>query len=314
MSRKVIIDCDPGIDDAVALTMALFDPRLEVLAVTAVAGNVTADLATRNVQALIEQLDPPKYPRIGAASPAETGAGTDARHIHGEDGLGNAGFACSTLIRQHPSEKIIADEIRAAPNQVTVLCLGPFTNLARAFQRDPALLEMVDQVVMMGGAVNCIGNVTPTAEFNIYADPESARAVFRAPITKTLVPLDVTSRIACDFGFINQLPPETTRAGQVLHKTVPFLSRVYRQQLGMEIFHLHDIVALVALTNPELFETVEMSGDVEISGELTIGTTVFDRRATFRGPRNMDVAKECDVAAVTDCILRGLADAGRASE
>jgi inosine-uridine nucleoside N-ribohydrolase len=310
MARKVIIDCDPGIDDAVALAMALFDPRLEVVAVTAVAGNVSADLATRNVQALIEQLDPPKYPRIGAATPSETGAGTDARHIHGEEGLGNAGLACSTLIRQHPADKIIADEIRAAPGQVTLLCLGPLTNLARTFQRDPSLIELVGQVVMMGGAMNCIGNITPTAEFNIYCDPESARAVFRAPLTKTLVPLDVTSRVALDFGFVNHLPPETTRAGKLLHKILPFLCRVYRQQLGMEVFHIHDAVAVVALTNPELFEMVEMQGDVECSGELTTGTTVFDRRSTYRGPRNMDVAKEIDVAAVTDCILRSLAAAG----
>jgi inosine-uridine nucleoside N-ribohydrolase len=310
MARKVIIDCDPGIDDAVALAMALFDPRLEVVAVTAVAGNVTADLATRNVQALIEQLDPPKYPRIGAATPSETGAGTDARHIHGEDGLGNAGIACSTLIRQHPSEKILADEIRANPNQLTVLCLGPLTNLARTFQRDPGLIELVGQVVMMGGAVNCIGNVTPTAEFNIYCDPESARAVFRAPLTKTLVPLDITSRIAFDFGFVNQIPPETTRTGRLLHKILPHLCRVYRQQLGMEVFHIHDAVAVVALTNPELFEMAEMQGDVECSGELTTGTTVFDRRLTYRGPRNMDVAKVVEPAAVTDCILRSLAAGG----
>lgn len=309
MARKVIIDCDPGIDDAVALAMALFDPRLEVVAVTAVAGNVTADLATRNVQAIIEQLDPPKYPRMGAATASETGAGTDARHIHGDDGLANANLVCSTLIRQHPSEKIIADEIRAAPNQITILCLGPLTNVARAFQREPGLIEMVGQVVMMGGAVNCIGNITPTAEFNIYCDPESARTVFRAPLTKTLVPLDVTSRIALEFGFVNALPPETTKTGRLLHKLLPYLCRVYRQQLGMELFHLHDAVAVVALTNPELFEMVEMVGDVECSGELTTGTTVFDRRITYRGPRNMDVAKEIDVAAVTDCILRSLAAA-----
>jgi inosine-uridine nucleoside N-ribohydrolase len=313
MARKVIIDCDPGIDDAVALAMALFDPRLEVLAVTAVAGNVSADLATRNVQALVEQLDPPKYPRLGAATPSETASGTDARHIHGEDGLGNAGFACSTLIRQHPSEKIIADEIRAAPNEVTVLCLGPYTNLARAFQRDPSLLEMVGQVVLAGGAVNCIGNITPTAEFNVYCDPESARAIFKAPITKILVPLDITNRVAFDFGFLNQLPAESSRAGKVMQRILPFLSRVYRQQLGMEQFYLHAVVALVALTNPELFETVEMDGDVEVSGELTVGTTVFDRRITFRGPKNMGVAKELDVAAVTDCILRSLREVEDAS-
>jgi inosine-uridine nucleoside N-ribohydrolase len=313
MARKVIIDCDPGIDDAVALAMALFDPRLEVVAVTAVAGNVSADLASRNVQALIEQLDPPKFPRMGMATPSETASGSDARHIHGEDGLGNANFACSTLVRQHPSEKVLADEIRAAPNEITVLCLGPLTNVARMFQRDPALMEMVGQVVIGGGAVNCIGNATPTAEFNIYCDPECARTVFKAPITKTLVPLDITSRVAFDFGFLSKLPAESSKVGNVLHRILPFFGRVYRQQLGMEQFYLHAPVALVALTNPELFETMEMEGDIEVSGELTIGTTVFDRRITFRGQRNMDVLREIDVPAVTDCILRSLSEAEKAS-
>ena len=162
--------------------------------------------------------------------------------------------------------------------------------------------------------MNCVGNITPTAEFNIYCDPESARSVFHAPLTKTLVPLDVSERLSFDFGLMNALPAESTRAGKLLRDILPHFYRVYRQQLGLELIHLHDVVALVALTNPELFESVEMYGDVEISGELTTGTTVFDRRTTFRGSRNIDVAKEVDVAGVNDCILRGLAEAGKASE
>src|SRR5262245_66671404 len=113
MLRKVIIDCDPGIDDAVALTMALFDPRLEVVAVTAVSGNVDADQASRNVQAIIEQLDPPRMPRIGVASASENSRAPFAYRIHAKDGLGNAGLAVSELVRQHPSEKLICDEVKA---------------------------------------------------------------------------------------------------------------------------------------------------------------------------------------------------------
>lgn len=129
MTRKVIIDCDPGIDDAVALSMALFDPRLDVVAVTAVAGNVAADQASRNVQAIIEQLDPPRYPRLGAATAADVSPATDARYVHGDDGLGNAGFAVSRLQHQHPSEKVICDALRSDPNQVSLICLGPLTNV-----------------------------------------------------------------------------------------------------------------------------------------------------------------------------------------
>ena len=127
MTRKVILDCDPGIDDAVALAMALFDPRLEVVAVTATAGNVSADQASRNVQAIIEQLDPFRFPRVGCATAPEDCAGTNALHMHGEDGLGNTGFAVSRLHHRHPSEKVICDAVRAEPNRVTLVCLGPLT-------------------------------------------------------------------------------------------------------------------------------------------------------------------------------------------
>jgi inosine-uridine nucleoside N-ribohydrolase len=311
MPRKIIIDCDPGIDDAIALTMALFDPRLEVVAVTAVAGNAPAEQATLNVQALIEQLDPPRYPRIGAATASDQVPSLNARHIHGDDGLGNAGLQVSQLARQHPSEKLICDEVRAAPGEVSILCLGPLTNIARAITRDPAIATQMGRLIIMGGAVNCIGNVTPSAEFNIFCDPQSAREVFRSPTSKTLIPLDVTSQVTFSLGLLEQLPAELTRAGKLLRKVVPFLFRAYRRELGLENIHIHDAVALVAALHPELFGTHDLDGDVETSGELTTGATVFDRRESSRPRGNMEVALEVDAAAAADCIVRGLAEAGR---
>ena len=161
MPRKVIIDCDPGIDDALALTLALFDPRLEVVAVNAVAGNVPAERATLNVQAIVEQLDPPRYPRLGAATAADDVPYTDGRLLHGPDGLGGAGLAVSKLARQHLAEKLISDEVRAAPGDVTIICLGPLTNVARALVREPELADLISRIVIRGGAVNGIGDVTP---------------------------------------------------------------------------------------------------------------------------------------------------------
>src|SRR5262245_52350798 len=139
MARKVILDVDPGIDDAVALCLALFDPRLEVVAVTAVGGNVAPDQANRNVQTVIEQLDPPRWPRIGAASWPEEDYPADNRHIFGSDGLGEAEFQVAELHHLHTAEKVLSDEIRNAPNDITVIALGPLTNLAHSFRRDPAL-------------------------------------------------------------------------------------------------------------------------------------------------------------------------------
>ncbi len=313
MPRKVIIDCDPGIDDAVALCMALFDPRLEVLGVTAVEGNVSADRASLNVQTIVDQLDPPRYPRLGAASPLEAAPAIDMCYLHGENGLGNEEFAVSQLHHQHPSEKILCDEVRAAPEQVTLLCLGPLSNVARAFQRDPGLPLVVDQIIVSGGSVHCVGNVTPVAEFNMFYDPVSARAVFRSPTTKILIPLEVTQQVHLNLDLVDQLPDESTRAGRLLRRLVPFAFRAFRQLLGQESIWLQDVVTLVAALHPELFVVQEMEGDVETMGELTRGVTVFDRRGHSPARSMIGVATEVDVAAVTDCILRGLAEAGRAT-
>jgi len=313
MAKKLIIDCDPGIDDAVALCLALFDPRLEVLAVTAAEGNVSAKQASLNVQVLLDHLDPPRYPRVGTASPSEGTPAPDLRRLHGDNGLGGLDLPAAQLHHQHPSEKIICDEIRTAPGQVTILCLGPLTNLARAFQRDPELALSVDQVIISGGSLCGIGNATPAAEFNMFHDPVAARAVFRSAATKTVIPLDVTDQVKLTLEIIEQLPSEATRAGFLLRHLIPFSFRAYRQHLGLERIYLQDVVALTAALHPELFETEELSGDVETSGELTKGATIFDRRRLAPARSNLAVATDVDVAAVKDSILRGMAEAGKAT-
>jgi inosine-uridine nucleoside N-ribohydrolase len=313
ITKKVLLDVDPGIDDAVALCLALFDPQLEVVAVTAVGGNVLPDQATRNVQAIIEQLDPPRWPRIGVATLPEMGLPKRSVQLHGADGLGNANFQVSELQHRHPSEKVICDEVRAAPGEVTIVALGPLTNVARAFARDPAMADMVGQIVIMGGTLSGPGNITPAAEFNIYCDPESARAVFRTVATKTLLPIDITGQVSFGYDLLDQLPPETSRVGSFTRKILPCLFRSYRQELGYESIRLNDVVALLAAFRPELFEIELAAADVELSGELTTGATVFDRRRIREWRTNLAVATKVDVAAVRDCILRGVAAAGAAS-
>jgi inosine-uridine nucleoside N-ribohydrolase len=311
MARKVILDVDPGIDDALALTLALFDPRLEVVAVTAAAGNVGPEQALRNVQAVIDQLDPPRLPRIGAATASAGEIATDARHVHGPTGLGSAEFQVAELHQRHAADKVIVDEVRAASGSVTIVALAPLTNIARALHRDPQIASQIGHLIIMGGAVTAPGNVTPAAEFNIYCDPMAARFVFRSPITTTLVPLDVTSQLVFNYDFLEQLPPEECGAGKLLRRIMPYLFWSHRQHLGQEGIHLHDAVALLAATDRELFETRAMAGDVETGGTLTIGATVFDRRRHPEWRPNMDVATAIDTAAAMDCILRGLAQAGR---
>jgi len=228
--RKVILDVDPGIDDAMAMCLALFDPRLDVVAVTAVGGNCSPDRANRNVQAIIEYLDPPRWPRLGTASPPEAGLPVDGRHLHGIDGLGGVEFEVAELHHQHPSEKVIGDQVRDAPEgAVTLVALGPLTNVARAFVRDPELASALGQVVMMGGTVSGPGNITPAAEFNVYCDPRAAHAVFHSRTTKTLIPLDVTNQIVLSYDLFNQLPDESTKVGRFLRRLLPpaFRSRPF---------------------------------------------------------------------------------------
>jgi inosine-uridine nucleoside N-ribohydrolase len=312
MARKVILDVDPGVDDALALCMALFDPRLEVVAVTAVAGNVSAEQATRNVQGIIEQLDPPRLPRIGAAREPDLGRAGDNRHLFGADGLGNAHFAVAELHHVHPAEKVICDEVRAAPDAVTIVALGPLTNIARALSRDAELSSMIGRIHIMGGAVRTGGNVTPAAEFNIYCDPPAARTVFRSATTKTLVPLDVTNQVMMTYAQLDELPSDSTRAGAFLRTILPHCFRTHRAELGLEGMWIHDAVALAALLHPELFHAEPLTGDVETRGDLTTGATVFDRRGSRKTRANMEVLTEVtDVAGVMDCILRGLHAAAR---
>jgi purine nucleosidase len=311
MARKVVIDCDPGIDDAVALTLAFASPRLDVVAVTATAGIVPTEEVNRNLEAIVQLLDPPRRPRIGASTPDERAPAIDRRRIHGPDGLGGAYLPVSQRHHQHPSEKVICDAVQAAPGQVTIVCLGPLTNLARALQYDPELPSLLGQIIMTGGSLSGIGNVTPAAEFNMYFDPESAQQVFRSPTTKTLIPLEVTSQIVFSLDFLDELPAQSTRAGSLLRQIVPYAFRSYRQELGLEGIHLHAAVSMIAAIHPELFKTQEIAGDVETRGELTTGATVFDRRPMVRWRTTLEVAADVDTVAVHDSIIRGLAEAGR---
>lgn len=312
MARKVILDCDPGIDDAVALALAFFDPRLDVLGVTATAGNVSAEQATLNVQTVIDQLDPPRLPRVGKAAVSDLPRWNNL-HLHGADGLGNAGFPISQLHHQHPSEKVICDLVRANPNEVTIIALGPLTNIARAFRLDPDLPTLVDRVIIVGGSIDGIGNVTASAEFNIHFNPAAARDVFKSRTTKTVIPLDATRRVVFPLDLLQQLPAEESRVGAFLRKIVPFAFRSYRQHCGLEGIHLHDVVGLLAATDFSLFDAEELDGDVEVHGEITTGMTVFDRRPERGVHSDIEVAFRCDPQGVIDLVVRRLADAGKAT-
>lgn len=314
MPQKVLIDCDPGIDDAVALTLALFDPRLEVVAVTASAGTVDAERSTRNVQALIEQLDPPRHPRIGAAMDPDGAPVLDGREIHGDDGLANTRW--EAMGRQHimNSEKLISDQIRANPGELTLIAMGPLTGIARAFQRDPGLLTLVHRLIMVGGSTTAMGDCTPCAEFNMHFDPAAAEIALQSLTTKTLIPLEVSTKLSFGLELIDSLPAKYTRAGKVLHSLIPHYFRTHRQLLGSETIAFQALMGVMMVTDRSLFETVEMAMRVEESGDLTRGMTVVDQRLQRKWRKNVEVAVSLDIEAARDAFYNLIRYAGQKSE
>ncbi len=314
MAQKLLIDCDPGIDDALALVLALFDPRFEVVAVTACSGTVEACQSTQNLQAIIERLDPPRHPRIGAGFDPEDAPISDGRWLHGEDGLGNLNWM--PVSRQHllNSDKLISDCLRTYAGQLSILCLGPLTGLARAFQRDPMLCGMVDRIVIAGGSLNGVGNVTATAEFNMHFDPLAAAAVFRSPTTKTLVPLEVASQIEFGIELLEQLPPKYTRVGGVLQPMLMHFFRSIRQHWGQETVPLLSAIALQYLSDPMLFATQDRYVEIEEKECSMRGTTFVDRRNFAPHRSNCEVVVHADWEAVRDAVYHAIRFAGACSD
>jgi inosine-uridine nucleoside N-ribohydrolase len=305
MPRKVIVVADPGIDAAFAIALALHDPDIDVLGLAATAGNVNHETATRNVHIVVEMIDPPRWPRIGAALPVEYDV--DGTQLHGPNGLGGVEFPCAELHHAHSSDKLIVDLVRQNPQEVSIIVMGPLTALARAFDLSPELPTLLHRVVCLGGAWHEPGNASAAAEFHFYCDPPAARQVLRSQAPITLIPLDVTRKLVFSPTDLLELPAPESPTCQFLRQIVPFGIRATSSLYGIEGFHLKDVLGLVALALPGVLGTRSMVVDVETRGELTRGMSVVDARPNRAGPPNVEMAVGVDVAAVRqymDRILR----------
>lgn len=318
----VIIDTDPGVDDALALLLAGASSELDVLAVTTVAGNVGLDRATENARRVLPVAWrgargplPPLY--RGSAGGTET-----AESVHGEDGLGGAtGLVDADEAALYPPAAPVtaldaADAILALaesrPNQVTLITLGPLTNLSLALRRRPEAARLLRRVVIMGGAFREPGNVTPLAEFNIYVDPGAAQAVCESGLPLTWVPLDVTHRCLLRGQSLVHLLPDTTRCRFARHIT-EFYMRHHARGYGEEACFLHDPLAVGAVLWPDLLKTVPLRVDVETEGRFTRGVTVADFRPAAYDPPvapNAQVCLEVDAEAFVHRFLDRLAGKG----
>jgi inosine-uridine nucleoside N-ribohydrolase len=308
MTHKVVLISDPGIDGAFAVALALSDPELDVLALLATAGNVAAEQATKNVHILVEQLDPRRWPRLGAALPVEYEM--DGTRLHGPGGLGGMQFPCAELHHPHPSDRLLVDMVRQNPKAVTVICMGPLTVLARALDRDPELPHLVHHLVCMGGAVSEPGNAGPVTEFHFACDPLAARQVLRCGAPITLIPLDVTRKVLFSPTDLLELPCPESRTCKFLRQIVPFGVRATSNLYGLEGFHLKDVLGVIAVTLPGALSTRMSPVDVETRGELTRGMSVVDQRTWVKPTPNVELGVGVDGAAVRAYIERILRSTG----
>jgi len=312
--RHVIIDTDPGVDDALALMLAFSSPELRVEAVTTVVGNVSHEKAHRNALKMLEFLGVTDVPVARGAAKPLLRPPLDAEEVHGKTGLGDAVLPEPKLRSdERTAVGLILEKAEELKGRLTLVAIGPLTNIAAAVLAEPRLPDQVAGLVIMGGAFNVTpyghGNVTPVAEFNIWHDPEAAKIVFDSGMQVTAVGLDVTTHPD------SRLSPsrfkEIEGMGTRRSRLVADLCRSLVQRFGG--FSLHDPLAVAAAADPSLVETRRFVVDVETTGELTRGQTIADRRRPGhirrRREPNVDVCVSVDgdrfLELFMDRVVRG---------
>ncbi len=311
--RKVIIDCDPGQDDAVALFLAMSAPdELEVLGVTTVAGNVPLELTQRNARMMCDiagRTDMRVY--AGCDKPMKLEAIT-AEYIHGNTGIDGVDvFDPKTPLQDMHAVDYIIDTLRnAAKGTVTLIPTGPMTNIATAIQRDPAILDAVDRIVSMGGAMREGGNRSPSAEFNVLVDPHAADIVYNCGRPVTAVGLDVTHKVLSTRERVARIRGVGNKVAEATAGMLSFFHRYDTKKYGSEGAPLHDPCTVAWLLRPDLFETRVCNLSVETSSELTLGHTAVDFWHVTDRPHNVEWTYAVDAEGFYDLLVERLARFG----
>ena len=295
-SRRIIIDTDPGQDDAVAILLALGSPELEVAGITAVAGNVPLKLTERNARKICELAGRPDVKVFaGAARPLVRPLVT-AEAVHGKTGLNGPDLPepAMQLQGRYAVDFIVETLMREDSGTVTLCPLGPLTNVALALMREPRIAKRIKEIVLMGGGFFEGGNITPAAEFNIYVDPHAADVVFRAGVPIVMMPLDVTHKVLTRADRIKAIRDLGTKVGIATAELLEFFERYDEEKYGSDGRPLHDPCVVAYLLKPELFEGRHCNVTVEIASELTMGMTVVDWWGVTKGPKNALVMRDID--------------------
>lgn len=277
-ARKIIIDTDPGQDDAVAILLALASPELEVLGLTCVAGNVPLPFTSRNARVVCELAGRPDIRVFAGCDRPMKRKLVTAEYVHGKTGLDGIALPdpVMPLAEGHAVDFLIETLREEAPGTVTLCPIGPLTNIATAFARAPDIVPRVAEIVLMGGAYFEVGNVTPAAEFNIYVDPEAAEIVFKSGAQIVVMPLDVTHRALTTRARVEGFRNLGTSVGHAVASWTDFFERFDMAKYGSEGAPLHDPCTIAYLLQPDLFTGRHVNVEIETKGEFTLGMTVAD--------------------------------------
>ncbi len=303
--EKVILDCDPGHDDALAIMLAVASPELEVLGITTVAGNQTLEKTTRNALRVLSLIRASVPVAPGAAGPLVREL-VIAPEVHGETGLDGAELPepAASPLEVHAVE-FIATALEGSAEPVTLIPTGPLTNIALLLALHPELKEKIQRIVLMGGGVRDF-NVTPAAEFNIYVDPEAAKIVFHSGVPITMVGLDATNRALLSPEDIEAIRRMGGPVSRVLGDLLRFYSRANERLLGIPGAPLHDPLAVATVIDPSLVRTKSLHVDVETQGELTRGETVVDLYGVTGKSANAQVVLDLDLPRFKELIFAAI--------
>jgi purine nucleosidase len=310
MPRPIIIDTDPGQDDAVAILLALASPaELEVLGIVAVAGNVPLALTQRNARIVCELAGRPEVPvYAGCERPMQRDLVT-AEYIHGKTGLDGPTLPEPTmkLQPQHGVDYLIETLRRAEAGAITLCTLGPLTNVGMALVKAPDIVPKVREIVMMGGAYFEVGNTTPAAEFNIYVDPHAADLVLRSGIPVTIIPLDVSHKALTTAPRIQRFRALGTRCGRAVAEMLEFFERHDVEKYGADGGPLHDPGVIAYLLEPDLYSGRKVNVTIETASPLTLGMTVADWWRVTDRPPNAQFMNDVDADGFYDLLTERIA-------
>jgi len=308
--RKIIIDTDPGQDDAVAILLALACPEeIDVIGITAVAGNVPLPLTQKNARIVCELAGKTDIPVHAGCDRPLAHTLVTAEHVHGKTGLDGPDLSDPTmpLAVGHAVDYII-DTLRKHPANTITLCpLGPLTNIATAFQKAPDIIERVQEIILMGGAYFEVGNITPAAEFNIYVDPEAADIVFKSGASIVVMPLDVTHKVLVTRTRNDAFRNIGTPVGKAVAQMTDFFERYDKEKYGSDGAPLHDPCVTAYLIQPDLFKGRHVNVEIETASTLTRGMTVADWWDVTDRPPNATFIGDVDADGFFDLLTTRLA-------